>query len=375
MAVRSVNSSAKGTARVKRGRVHRIFRWIVFAIAGVVGVLAILVLAGPRIRSWQMGRAIARFEKHPSQDHADNLVELVQAHAGTDEQGGRALALLLRPNIVTRKAYATGRPITIATELPFKLGFRRFLWKEETIAVNGQRMAQYHGSDRLDHGTSCLNVPGFHTQPGTYPIELRIQCSLGIERASRAAAVLGYLHDGLPWLIPEPATWQPGRTYECDFTVPSEVVVGGDNVEEIELVSSPELDQAMRAAFSARHIAIETGFSTPAGKRWVRGSTGISYENLPLAAAFSVTLRLPDGREIPQHGLWSAEFSARAGSSGDFTVDPSGLTVEAPGRHKATLVLVPDPNIAYRDPTIKAIWNGTLEFPISFFIDVNEPRR
>jgi hypothetical protein len=360
---------------MKRGRVHRIFRRVLFAIAGVVGVLAILVLAGPSIRSWQMERAIARFEKRPSQNRADSLVDLIQAHAGTEEQGGRALALLLRPKIVTRKTYAAGRPITIATELPFKLAFREFLWKEETIAVNGQQMRQYHGSDRLDHGTSYLNVPSFHTQPGTYPIELRIQCSLGIERASRATTVLGYLHDGLPWLIPKPATWQPGRTYECDFTVSSEVNVVGEDAEEIELISSPEVDQAMRAAFSARHIAIETGFSTPAGERWVRGSAEISYESLPLAAAFSVTLRLPEGREIPARGTWPSTLSARAGSSGSFTVDPSSLIVEAPGRYRATLVLVPDPNLAYRDPTIKAIWNGMLEFPISFIIDANELRR
>lgn len=188
--------------------------------------------------------------------------------------------------------------------------------------------------------------------------------------------VLGYLHDGLPWLIPEPATWQSARTHECDFTMPSEVVVVGDDAaEKVELTSSAQLDQAMRAAFSARHIGMETGFSTPAGERWVRGSTQVSYENLPLAAAFRTMLRLPDGQEIPQHGLWPRESSARAGSSGDFEADPSGFTVETPGRYRATLVLVPDLDLAYKDPAIKAIWNGTLEFPVSFVIDSNEPSR
>jgi hypothetical protein len=359
-----------------RGHLQVVSRWIVFTIAGVVGLLATAVVFGPGIRSWQMGRAIARFERHPTQSRADSLVDLLQAHDATDEQGKRALALLLRPNIVTRRAYAAGQPVMIGMERPFKLRFRRFVWSEEKISIRGLPPPQRGGSVNLDQGMSYIDVWGLCTQPGTYPVELRLQCSLGIERASRAMTVLSFLHDGLPWLIPDPAAWQPSRTYECDFTVSSEVVVvEAKDAEKVELVSSPELDRAMRAAFSARYVGVETGFSTPAGERWVRGSSQISYENIPLAIAFSVVLRLPDGREIPQCGLWPIYFSARAGTSGDFKVDPSNFIVETPGRHKAKLVLVPDPNLAYKDPTIKAIWNGTLEFPVSFSIDANQPGR
>ena len=53
----------------------------------------------------------------------------------------------------------------------------------------------------------------------------------------------------------------------------------------------------------------------------------------------------------------------RAGSSGNFQVNPSNFPMETPGRQTGTLILVPDPNLAYTDPAIKAIWNGTLEFP------------
>jgi hypothetical protein len=358
-----------------RGRFRLIVRWIIFATAGVVGIATILMLAGPSIRSWQMERATARFEKRPTQSRADSLVELLQAHAGTDRQGKRALALLLRPNIVTRKAYAPGRPIAISIARPFKLDFRRFLWMEETISVNGQPVMQGHGADHLDPVESCLRVPLLPTQPGTYPVELRLQYSLGIECGSRMTTVLDYLHDGLPWLIPESGTWRPGRTYECDVTVSSEVIVGGDDAEEIGLISSPELDQAMRAAFSTRYIGMETGISTPAGMRWVRGSAQISYENIPLAVAFRVALRLPDGRETPVHSLWPSTLSARAGSSGSLTIDPSSLVVETPGRYNATLVLAPDPGLAYTDVAIKSIWNGTLELPIRFTVDANAPSR
>jgi hypothetical protein len=358
------------------GRVHRILRWIIFTIGAVIGVVTILVLAGPRIRSWQVERAIARFERHPTQGRADSLVQLLQAHSGTDEQGTRALALLLRPNIVTRRTYAAGRPVTIATEPPFKLGFRSFQWEEETITVNGQPTIRRHGADRFAQGATCLNVPGLYTQPGTYPVELGIHCSLGIHRVSRGAALIGYLHDGLPWLIPQPATWQPARAYTCHVTASSQVtVVAEGEAEKMELISSPELDQSMRAAFSARYLGTETGYSTPAEVRGVRGSAEIFYQNLPWAAAFSVTLRLPDGREIPLGGRWPREFTAWAGSSGSFMVDPSNFPKKTLGRQTGTLVLLPDPNLAYKDPAIKAIWNGRLEFPVSFFVYAGPPRR
>jgi hypothetical protein len=359
-----------------RRHVNVILRWIIFAIAGVVGLLAIAVVLGPTVRSWQLARAITRFEEHPSQRRADSLVELLQLHAGTDKQGERALALLLRPTIMTRTSYAKDRPVAVSMERPFKLGFCRFLWMEEMISVNGQPIRQSRGGQSLDPKALCLRVPLLSTRPGTYPVELRLQYSLGIERASRATTILSILHDGLPWLIPGPAMWQPRRTYECDVTVSSEVLVAEeDDAEKIELTSSPEVDQAMRAAFSAKHAGVETCLSTPAGKRWVTGSAEISYENISLAAAFRMALRLPDGREIPVRGLWPQKLSARAGSSGSFTIDPSSFVVETPGRHRATLVLVSDPNLAHEDPAINAIWNGTLEFPISFRIDANEPRR
>ena len=358
------------------GRFHVIVRWTTFTIGGFVGLLAILVLAGPSIRSWQMERAIARFEKRPSQGRADTLVELLQVHAATDEQGKRALALLLHPNIVTRKAYGPGHLVTISLERPFDLDLHKFLWSKDMIFINGLPATPRDSSDTLEHEASCLTVPISYTQPGTYPLELRIQCSMGIERASKGTTLLGYLHDALPWLVPDIAMWRPSRTYDCDFTVSGQtIVIANGEVEKVGLTSSPELDQAMRAAFTARHIYVESEVSTSIGMRRVMGTTQIIYKDIPLAAAFTITVRLPDGRDVLQPGSWPNGFSARAGSSGEFTVYPSNFALDMPGRYKSMVVLVPNPNLAYRDAAIKNIWNGTLEFPISFAIDANRPGR
>jgi len=49
--------------------------------------------------------------------------------------------------------------------------------------------------------------------------------------------------------------------------------------------------------------------------------------------------------------------------------------VTAPGDYEGTCVLRPDPNFAYDDPAIKEIWNGTLEFPMSFSLYEEMPVR
>jgi hypothetical protein len=212
-------------------------------------------------------------------------------------------------------------------------------------------------------------------QLGTYPLEVRLQYSFGVERASRTTTVLSHLHDRLPWLIPDSATWQPSRTYECDFTVSSEIIAVVDSdAEKIKLVSSAESDRAMRAAFSIRHSGLGAAFWPPHGRPLSRNSVYVLYRNIPMAAAFSPALRLADGREVRVRHTWPSALSARAGSSGSFTIDPSSPAFGTSGQYKATLVLVPDPNAAYTDVAIKSIWNGTLEFPISFHIDANEPR-
>lgn len=358
------------------GRVHRITRWVIFITGGLVGLLTIIVLVGPSVRHWQMGRAIAHFERRPTQSRADTLLELLRAHAATDEQGQRALALLLRPKIETRTAYASGRVVTVDLERPFDIGARKFLWSNETITIDGLRATPRVNPNSLGHGPSCLEVPVWYTQPGTYPLELRFQYSVGIERRSRSTTLLSHLHDALPWLIPDMAAWRPSRTYQCDFTVSSEVTIAEDeDAENVQLISSPELDEAMRSAFRSMYFDTETEVMTPAGRRRVTGSAWITYGNLPLAAAFRATLRLPDGREMSVSSMGPAGFPVRAGSSGVIMIDPSNFVVETPGRHKATLVFVPDLNLAYRDPAIKSIWNGTLELPVSFTIDANVPSR
>jgi hypothetical protein len=125
----------------------------------------------------------------------------------------------------------------------------------------------------------------------------------------------------------------------------------------------------MRAAF--RDISATRSGKVP--RRWShaisRSTVYIRYENIPAAVGFEPVLCLDDGREIPSEGRASRRLRARAGESGMFIVSPWILVSEESGPFRGVLELRADPEAAYEDPAIKAIWGGTLAFPITFSVD------
>jgi hypothetical protein len=108
--------------------------------------------------------------------------------------------------------------------------------------------------------------------------------------------------------------------------------------------------------------------TTPAGRRRADCGLFFRYRNLPAAIGFEATLRLSDGREIPEGVSVPGQLHARAGYSGSFTVGLSTRAFREPGSYSGSIVLRADPNSAYQDPGIKEIWGGELAFPISFTI-------
>ncbi len=160
-------------------------------------------------------------------------------------------------------------------------------------------------------------------------------------------------------------TWD----YACTVGVHADiVVVEKSQAERIELTSNPDLDKAMQEAFSSNSISMMRWYSTPLGKLRSTGGLQIEYRDIPTAVGFEPVLHLSDGREIRDDNAVSHRLHARAGNSGQFIVSPSLLMPDECGSYTGSIVLHSDPNAAYQDPTIKTIWNGTLEFPISFTI-------
>ncbi len=328
------------------------------AAVGAVTLWHVLI---PVVRSWRVEHAISRFEKRPSQAHADALVRLLEVHTPSDEQGSRALALLLRPTLMMRETYAVGQPVMVSTERPFTLNLHGVLWQEETISINDRQGGTHDGLGRLDERPQ-LKLVGAYEQPGTYRIDVRCRHAIGIERTRGTAAPTGHLRRILSLFTSHAGYGPAARTYRCDFTTSTEVtIVPEHEAQKVELVSSPELDRTMEAAFGIGYRGL--------------GDAAIAYEDMPVDAAFTIVLRMPDGREIPGNYGDGKRFLARAGTSGSIDIAAREFPLGQPGEHSAALVLRPDPDYAWADPAIKAIWDGTLEFPVSFRIDVSGPVR
>jgi hypothetical protein len=346
-----------------RSRKRRLaLRGVLLGVACVVGSASLWTMIGPVVRSRRVERAIALFERKPSQAGADELVGLLRDHAATAEQGERILVMLLRPVVRTRPTYAAGKPVSLALERPFRLDFQGVLWQLDQIGIDGR--LQFADSGRRGAVKRTLHVQGLDSQrakPGVHQLDPQCTYKLGLERHSFSAKLAKHLRRvPLASWLPLPAGWQPARTYECRFAIPVTVTVARE-AEMVELVSSPELDEAMRVAFGL-------GASGSASSR---SAMGLDYRNLPMDVAFRTTLRLTDenGLAMPvfyswqsQHGRWRG----RAGGSGRLSLDHWWRWIQTGTTYRGTLTLEPDPEYAYEDPTIKAIWGGTLEIPISY---------
>jgi hypothetical protein len=348
----------------------------------VLAAVLVLVcwLAASQIPQWRLEREIRRFEAAPSQALADKLMERLTGPRVTTEQGERILRLLLEPKITKRESYQAGKPAGIGVELPFRLESkakmrlcRRIEGAPETLAPEPQRWTTV-----LTTEPQILLVPS-PSQP------------LGIHKCAVYSDVrYTFTRD-------RPSTWDqwrrrvlrafgrssppghtPNKAYHCRFAVPVEVnFVEKGAAEQMELVSGGRIDETMRRIVAVDVQADRHGaFETAAGRRGVRGCPSITFQALPIAAGWQVSLRLEDDREFPtDNGTYPQKIHASAGSYGHYMVDLSRLGIEEPGEYSGTLVLRPDPDHAYEDPGIKSLWNGTLEFPVSFVVYVKTNAR
>jgi hypothetical protein len=377
---------------MEQRRVRRLWVWLL-AVVALAAVAAIWIFLPPRIRWRQVEEAIRQSETAPSQGAADRLAILLNQGYPTPEQGERILASLFRPQVTTRRTYPAGRCPTVALQLPFSV--RRTdtsLVFEESFGTEGesteptlQGVGHYlEGAYRLvdlDHrlrdGETCKAQIryhiGFHA-PGRCNPLLRNSIVRAVVRD--VVTRFSYTY-GARILAPK------SKEYECDFAVPVSLIGATEGAEEkIDLVSNSQLD-ALRSAFvSHSETWMGRRYRTNGGSLYCQGGVTITYPSLPLAVAFKAVLRLPDGQEIPPPYKVAEPLRARAGAAGEFSMNiadfvapgAAGKTAPwVPGAYTGTLVLRPDPRLAYDDPAIDAIWDGTLEFPIGFTVTA-EPK-
>ena len=309
---------------------------------------------------------MAQFAENPSQAGADDLVGLLQSHMATAEQGGRALTLLLRPTFTIRSTYAVGRPATIGLERPFRLGFQDTLWRQEEISVDGWPQRKYSGQGADIPRFLCVRgLRSGEGKPGSRQLTVRCTYSIALRRRTRLAKIGRFIRSirGTSRLV-RLEGWQPARTYEFDFEIPVEVtLVAAEEAEPIELTSSPELGTAVERAFNLKTERF--GAAAALGAMGFDSLNVLVYRKLPADIAFRVTVRLSDTQGVADPIEQTQRLWAKAGSSGRLSFHPWSISTSRAGAYTGTVTLTSDPNVAYEDPTIKTIWDGTLEYPIS----------
>jgi hypothetical protein len=329
-------------------------------------------------RYWQVERAIGRFEAGPSQARADVLVGMIDNGVPTDRQGERILELLLRPTLVTRRAYALGSHPVVGVELPFAAAFRHVsIIRNEQFLREGKlaRSSERSGHSIVKDTRRRWTLETAPERVGTYRVEVRQRYRLRLDRRERSWSWRPFSGPLPRSLLPTKRTrrWRSKPLkqwdYACSVAAQTEVVIAeSSEVEAVGLKTNPGLDEAMRAAFDGTAAAFEP---VPPPMRSAGHMPGgwlclhIVYRDLPVAVAFEPLLRLPDGREFPSMGHIGQRLMARTGSSGQLTV-PFFTMTGKPGSDAGNVVLRPDPSAAIGDPGIEAIWDAELTYPISF---------
>jgi hypothetical protein len=355
-------------------------RWLWRFFLGSALALTVVLACGlgvQKMHDWRVERATGRYRAAPSAERAARLTLWLAEGAVTPEQGTRILTALLRPTIGTRAAYPVGQSVSISVERPFpitipgsRIEFQEHVWGD------GRLMDSSWLSRSTLYGfPEILNAWTQPTEPGVYRARIRTTCKV-ISTAGRKFTLWDRLSIRLRSLLGRPpaarAPASSPMTYECRFFVPFDLnVVEKNQAEQLELLADPQTDKIMRATIATETSDRHGAYETAAGRRGHRGSASVTFKTLPIAAAFELSLRLADGRELPAGPRRQPQrIRVRAGKSGIFVVNVGDFGITEPGNYAGTLVLRPDPNYAYEDPAVKSIWNGTLEFPIAFMVYV-----
>jgi hypothetical protein len=333
-------------------------------VCGAIGISIVLIplavwCAVPYCR---VEIAIHEFASNPSQAGANRLTGLLGEYIPTRGQAARIPKLLFWPEVNTRSAYPVGRKPSISTTIPCYLHLPTGMKCRVDVRAGGQIRSASHSSVQFGTEPDVWVCPVVPDRPGKLRMEVQYQYLL---RPPSSGAFyfknpLGRFLGGLlarikiqPWLPPPENKW-----YQVRFQVPVEIdVVEEAQAEQVQLLSNPELDSRMRDLLRPR-----VWFNAPGGPGglWVHGQV------LPANVAFRCFLELPDGTRIMPH---RPELRRLRGYAGwDFAVSlPLWKVVPPPsGTYEAKYVFETDPNYALDEPTIKAIWNGRLEFPIRF---------
>jgi hypothetical protein len=345
----------------KSGQRRKLKKVLLICALGVA-ILLLPVTASWMVRYCYVEIAVHAFQSNPSQARADKLIDSLDRRSPTHGQAARILKLLLQPKVATRGAYAIGRKPAVSTLLPFHLHFGRTMTCRMDIFVDGQELPTPHFSDFISLGTGphVLVSPAAPDKCGKFSMELRFHYVLTPPpedwQPYPTSPVGQFLYDLQDRIAPRRwSTVSEKKPYQVNFSVPVDInVVPEAEAEQVQLLSSPELDDRMREA-----LRPDLWSGDPFQLHMLA-------RRLPANVVFDCFLELPDGTRIRRSWPENQHLTGYAGRDFEINLWPGEYRVNRSRVHEANLVFEPDPNYALDEPTIKSIWNGRLELPIRF---------
>lgn len=373
--------------RVPRSRRRRIL---------VIGATLVAIVLGSWFaRTVPVEIAIVRFKLDPSQEAVDRLARAVDCQSATRSQGERILKLLFDRDVCTRQRHPVGQwPMVFTSpKYDFALQHSRYRVDQELWSHGKRQCGSLDRGTKIRSRTRCFFVAGpvTHT-PTEYDAEIRHHCRLTApaRKQTLPARIIDWIRSKLPGGGTRRAsTRQEEVLYESTFTVPGRITVTNtEEADKVHWLSGPDLDHIMRQSWRVCVDPTRTKvpYVTPAGLRACTPATRVCFDSLPCPVGFEYVLRLADGRELkpvrepgrrgePKEYEGFGHVAAHRGSSGGFRLTPAHFLIEEPGTYEGTFVFRPDREMAFRDPVIEAIWNGTLELPVTFTITREPPPR
>lgn len=310
---------------------------------------------------------LAQFKASPTQSRAEQLAALIDTRKFSPKDGALVLEALFKPNVIARDSYAEGKPPMFDLEFPYSLWFSNVsIRKEITGCIPVSGVTGTYDVQGLKQNTERFSFPGTCTNRGNYTVTVQYAyCAYKIPTRY-----------GIFW---EPKkSWVPSfkkrglystnvLAYACSFSVPVAVrVVPQAEAEKIQLAEGPDLEAIMKQRITTKPCP--RLYQGSGSLLWLSGGVDLCYTNVPVEVCFKPVISTEAG--VASLGEC---IKIRKGTSGIIEVPYGYLRLKEPGQYSGALRLQLALQEAYEDPSVKRLWNGALEFPVS--IQAQRPRQ
>ena len=362
-------------------------RYVLIAGAAILILAAAAGLALHRSRLARLERIeqlIADYTANPTESGAGALAGMIAVGEVPEDLGGRILSALLTPIVHTRSSHAAATEPIVVLELPQTIPIHPATARLVMRLEHPDRPApNFNGEINIDPAC-CIQgrftLRGFPCEKGVHGVLATIQCNLQAGEVYHTWSWPGQAN--FPrWLLPQRIqNTRPNDKlhYTCTIDIPVELnIVEPGKEEKVRLVSDPNLDVKMKASVTAvpDPRSCSNGAQVKLEGRFFdtrcTGAVELAYRNPPENYAFSVSFidSATGALHTPQYPSEEPGFVILKGQTGSITIHPPRSATLAPGKYAGTIALKPRIETADQYPEVKQIWDGTLEFPISFEIE------